>query len=194
MSAMIRRGFTQHGRNFGSRTFPFPHRSITHDSWLSFHSTVLEFAFPHGAVSAGQYGSCPNGNNLDKATLDRGICCRRSQLYHGRRIVQWGAVWIGIEPCREAKHSRLCHFTAPENSGIINHIELKVIQNQIEVWATDAGSTVLRKIATVTNANLSFTRGLIWLQDVHYNADKAECGPDVPFTKTTHVCLGQCGF
>ena len=35
----------------------------------------------------------------------------------------------------------------------------------------------LRHIAVVTNANLSLTRGLIWLEDVHYNADKARDGP-----------------
>jgi hypothetical protein len=28
------------------------------------------------------------------------------------------------------------------------------------------------EIASITNANLTFTRGLVWLEDVHYNADK----------------------
>ena len=50
--------------------------------------------------------------------------------------------------------------------------------------------STLKHIAVVTNANLSFTRGLIWLQDVHYNADKG--GPAI--AKKTHVCLGQRGF
>ena len=68
-------------------------------------------------------------------------------------------------------------------SGITNHIELKISQNQIDVYATDAGvvpsPSTLRHIAVITNANLSFTRGLIWLEDVHYDADKAS-GPNVP--------------
>ncbi len=34
--------------------------------------------------------------------------------------------------------------------------------------------STLKRIAVVTDANLSLTRGLIWLQDVHYNADKGE--------------------
>jgi hypothetical protein len=58
----------------------------------------------------------------------------------------------------------------------MNHIEVQVNQNEIDVYATDAGvaasPTTLRKIAFITNANLTFTRGLVWLEDVHYNADK----------------------
>src|SRR4029434_8312009 len=68
-----------------------------------------------------------------------------------------------------------------------NHVELRISQNQIEIYATDAGVTPspanLKRIAVVTDANLSLTRGLIWLQDVHYNADKAESGPNVPSQK-----------
>jgi hypothetical protein len=75
-----------------------------------------------------------------------------------------------------------CVVAPPNNSGIMNHIELKISQNQIDIYATDAGvaptPSTLRRIAVVTNANLSFTRGLIWLQDAHYNADKAETGPN----------------
>ena len=48
------------------------------------------------------------------------------------------------------------------------------------MWATDAGvaatPATLRKIATITNANLTFTRGLVWIEDVHYNADKGPAG------------------
>jgi hypothetical protein len=58
----------------------------------------------------------------------------------------------------------------------MNHVELRISQNQIDVYATDAGvapsPATLRKIASITNANLSLSRGLIWLEDVHYNADK----------------------
>jgi len=63
----------------------------------------------------------------------------------------------------------------------MNHVEIKISQNQIDVYATDAGvapsPATLRKIAVITNANLSLSRGLIWLQDVHYNADKGGNGP-----------------
>lgn len=55
----------------------------------------------------------------------------------------------------------------------MNHVELRVSQNQIDVYATDAGKAApLKHIAVLTNANLTLSRGLVWLEDVHYNADK----------------------
>jgi hypothetical protein len=60
----------------------------------------------------------------------------------------------------------------------MNHVELRISQNQIDVYATDAGvaasTKTLRHIAVIKNADLTLTRGLIWLEDVHYNADKGD--------------------
>lgn len=62
---------------------------------------------------------------------------------------------------------------ASSGPGDMNHVEVAVSQSQVDVFATDAGTVApLHHIATVQNANLSFTRGLIWLEDVHYNAHK----------------------
>jgi hypothetical protein len=63
--------------------------------------------------------------------------------------------------------------------GQLNHYEVRVSQNQIDVYGTDAFSgplnlsqTPLRYLATIANANLSLTRGLVWIEDAHYNANK----------------------
>ena len=63
--------------------------------------------------------------------------------------------------------------------GQMNHYEIRVSQNQIDVYGTNAFSgplnlaaTPLVHIATIPNVNLGFTRGLVWLEDAHYNADK----------------------
>lgn len=57
--------------------------------------------------------------------------------------------------------------------GNMNHYEIRVSQNQIDVYGTDAGTiSPLKHLATIANANLGFTRGLVWIDDVHYNADK----------------------
>jgi hypothetical protein len=61
--------------------------------------------------------------------------------------------------------------------GQMNHYELHVAQNQIDVYGTDPfipGQPVpaLRLLATIPNANLSFTKGLVWLEDAHYNGNK----------------------
>jgi hypothetical protein len=66
----------------------------------------------------------------------------------------------------------------PTQFGQLNHYEIKVSQSRIDVYGTDAytpGSTIptLKHLAVIPNANLTFTRGLVWLEDVHYNADKA---------------------
>lgn len=89
----------------------------------------------------------------------------------------------------------MCDFTGPNSSCIhgqmsvkildcvrqasgpndgLNHVELKVSQNQIDVYASDAGSTTLKRIAVIENANLTFTRGFVWIEHVHYNADKGD--------------------
>jgi hypothetical protein len=70
-------------------------------------------------------------------------------------------------------HDCVVSSTGPGN---MNHFEVRVSQNQIDVYGTDAGVTPtaanLKHLATISNANLGFTRGLVWIDDVHYNADK----------------------
>jgi hypothetical protein len=67
-----------------------------------------------------------------------------------------------------------CVIASSGANGGLNHVEVQVSQNQIDVYATDAGKTApLVHIAKITNANLSFTQGLVWLEDAHYNADKS---------------------
>ena len=66
---------------------------------------------------------------------------------------------------------------ASSGPGDMNRFQLRVSQNQIDVYASDAGTTTpLKKIAVISNMSLTLTRGLIWLEDVHYNGDKD--GPD----------------
>jgi hypothetical protein len=71
----------------------------------------------------------------------------------------------------------------------LNHFEVQVSQASIDVYATDAftgtlnlAATPLIHIANIPNANLSFTRGLVWLEDSHYNAIKGGLG-----TQATHT-------
>jgi hypothetical protein len=63
--------------------------------------------------------------------------------------------------------------------GNMNHFELRVSQNEIDVYGTDAGTTgPLKKIAIISNMTLSMTRGVVYLEDVHYNANKGvDSGP-----------------
>jgi hypothetical protein len=66
---------------------------------------------------------------------------------------------------------------ASSGPGNMNHYELRVSRNEIDVYGTDAGSTApLTELAVISNMTLTLTRGLIWIEDVHYNGDKD--GPD----------------
>lgn len=56
--------------------------------------------------------------------------------------------------------------------GPLNHVEVRISQNHIEVWGSDPGGANLHKLSFADNANLTFTRGVVWLEDVHYNACK----------------------
>jgi hypothetical protein len=129
------------------------------------HAFGIRFA---GSVVAGQgaqLGSnCPNDNNI-RWTVDSFVAVRNhvvddTQGYGTRskmNVTSMGCVIASSGP-----------------NGGLNHVEVQVSQNQIDVYATDAGKTTpLIHIAKITDANLSFTQGLIWLEDVHYNADKS---------------------
>jgi hypothetical protein len=155
---------------------PFNH----FDSWQSLpqHGFGIRFS---ASVAAGGYGACPNGNNLHKRRWTVG------SAVVVRNYVMDDTDGLGGVRTNLAVKPLDCVIAPPDNSGITNHIELKISQNQIDVYAADAGiapsPATLKHIAVISNTNLSFTRGLIWLEDVHYNADKAQTGPDVPSQK-----------
>jgi hypothetical protein len=138
---------------------PFNH----FDSWIALpqHGFGIRFA---AQVGPGQYGYCPNHDNTTRWTVDSAVVIR-NYLYDDTN--GFGARSVILTPLD-------CVTSPPDGSGVMNHVELRVSQNQIDVYATDAGTTTpLKHIAVLTNANLTLTRGLLWLEDVHYNADKA---------------------
>jgi len=66
---------------------------------------------------------------------------------------------------------------ASSGPGDMNRFQLQISKNEIDVYGSDAGTTTpLKKIAVISNMSLTLTRGLIWIEDVHYNGDKD--GPD----------------
>jgi hypothetical protein len=127
------------------------------------------FGIRMGAVApAGMEGTCPNTNNLShqRWTLDSAVVVRNYVMDDTNGYGTRTALTMTPLDC-------VIRSSGPGN---MNHVEIRVSQNQIDVYATDAGvaatPATLKHIATVTNANLTFTKGLVWLEDVHYNADK----------------------
>jgi len=70
--------------------------------------------------------------------------------------------------------------------GQMNHYEVSVSQSMIDVWGTDAvnvGSSFgpLKHLTSITNAGLTFTRGLVWLEHGTYDANKFGVSDDHSF-------------
>ena len=66
---------------------------------------------------------------------------------------------------------------ASSGPGDLNRFQLAISQDEVDVYGSDAGTTApLKLIAVIDNMSLTLTRGLIWIEDVHYNGDKD--GPD----------------
>jgi hypothetical protein len=149
---------------------PFNH----FDSWEALPQNGFGVRF-EAQVGPGSWGVCPNGNNINSPrwTVGSGVVVRNYVM----EDVNYQGVDFGTASNPPLKLNILdCVISPPDGSGIMNHVEVRVNQNEIDVYATDAGvaasPTTLRKIASITNANLTLTRGLVWLEDVHYNADK----------------------
>jgi hypothetical protein len=125
-----------------------------------------------GIRFAADRGSCPGGWRADGAIVVRNYVVEDRSIFEsnttGMRIQEKGCASLSTGP-----------------NGGLNHVEIRVSQNQIDVYASNAGTTTpLRLINTITNANLTFTRGLVWIQDAHYNATKAfDQDPSIPNQK-----------
>jgi hypothetical protein len=158
----------QHGAwpEFWISDLPVPDPFSQFNSWESLPANGFGVRFDN-AAPIGQGGECPNENNLDKLrfTVDSAAVVRNyvldDTLGYGPGIATLTLLDCAIES------------TDPSQ---LNHIELRISQNQIDVYSTDAGvaatSETLKHIAVINNANLTLTRGLIWIEDVHYNGDK----------------------
>src|SRR5260221_6251983 len=113
-----------------------------------------------GIRFAANLGECPNGWRADSVFVSREWVAEDRGIFDGNTT--------GMQI-----HQKGCASLSSGPNGGLNHVEIRISQNQIDVYASDAGSRTLHLINTITNANLSFTRGLVWIQDSHYNAEKA---------------------
>ncbi len=144
---------------------PFNHFA----TWISLPKNGFGVRFSANAP-VGNPGLCPNGNNLDKLrwTVDSAVVVRDYVMDDTQGYGTRSSMAVQQLDC----------VIEPSGPNQMNHVELRISQNQIDVYATDAGvaatPATLKHIAVVTNANLTLTRGLIWIEDAHYNADKGD--------------------
>ncbi len=153
---------------------PFTHE----ESWqtLPQHGFGIRFAADNGACGAGKWtvdGALVVRNYVPDGDLGAGVNAPNSTL----------------DVHTKANDASLDCVTFGSPTAL-NHIEIRVSQGAIDVWAGDAGSTVAdHHIASIPNAALSLTRGLVWIEDAHYSHDHINhtfawdnVGFDGPFT------------
>src|SRR5437868_14631629 len=68
-------------------------------------------------------------------------------------------------------HMMGCVKKSPGPTGPMNHIEIDISPTHVDVFASDPGSDEMKQIAN-TDVALPLTRGLVWMEEAHYNADK----------------------
>jgi hypothetical protein len=74
-------------------------------------------------------------------------------------------------PADVAFHNDGCVRPSP-GAGINNHVEVHLSATSIAVFMTDAGTTAPLKLVADAAFTAPLTRGLVWMEDVHYNANK----------------------
>jgi hypothetical protein len=57
-------------------------------------------------------------------------------------------------------------------AGQLNHYEVDLNSSSMTVFGTDPGGSTLKQIAHVSGISVPLSRGLVWIEDVHYNGDK----------------------
>lgn len=87
------------------------------------------------------------------------------------RIIQNYAVVADLKPNAGLRVTggEGCYPTQP---GILNHFEVKISPNEIQVWASDPGGANFKEYDDAAELDLSFTRGYLHIEHVQYNADK----------------------
>ena len=117
------------------------------------------------------WGLCPNGNNLDKRrwTVDSAVVVRNYVMDDTNSGVGGVRTKWRFNNSIVSSHRRTIQgLQIMSSSGSLKIRSMSTPPMRVSLHRLP----LLRHIAVVTDANLSFTRGLIWLEDVHYNADK----------------------
>ncbi len=133
-----------------------------HNAWPEFWWTDQPVPAPHGHQSAqspfaaNSFGFDITGCDGDQTGINK-MMTTRNHVYEEIPFTAVGCITKGSP------------------TGGLNHFEVRLSAGRAEVWATDAGSTALRMIA-YADLTMPLTRGVIWLEDIHYNACKEGFG------------------
>ncbi len=133
-----------------------------HNAWPEFWWTDQPVPAPHGHLSA-QDPYAANSFGFSIAG------CDGNQTGVDKMMITQNFAYTTIP------FTSLGCVTKGSPTGGLNHFEVRISQTHVEVWASEPGSTVVKEIA-FSDYTLPLTRGVIWMEDVHYNACKPGFG------------------
>ncbi len=147
---------------------------FTHEfTWIAYPQNGFGIRFAGCTDSSGSGATCPSSDPANCLGVDSAVIIRN---YVGDDTFTGGTT-----NSEETSTIKVVGdgCVVRSTAGQLNHYEIDVSQSRIDIYGTDAfagplnlAATPLRHIAAIPNANLTFTRGLIWLEDAHYNACK----------------------
>lgn len=146
----------------------------THASWPEFAFTDQPVPAPRpndGSVPGIEdnprnsfgiaFGSAQNSSGLPPSGNEPGICIGVDNFWSTVNY-QASQLTFNQDGCVKASTA----------VGQNNHVEIDISSTNVKVYATDAGTTGPLKLIADANLTMPLTRGLVWMEDVHYNANK----------------------
>jgi hypothetical protein len=151
--------------------------SGTHGAWPEFAITDEPVPGVRRSIS---FGTPAHAQNSVGFTLDGGCLGQPDST-------GVGVVFFTVDGDYQEIQGARPNCITQGSQAAMNHIEVRVSTTHIEVWGTDAGSTKLKQLSVDDiPGGLAFAQGLVWMDDVHYNARKAiepcECGTQYDHT------------
>jgi hypothetical protein len=154
--------------------------SGVHGAWPEFWITDKPTPAPfiHGGPPGCDFCSVPRNGFGIRFDAEHGDCggpaWRAGSAVVVRDYVpEERGIFDGNATGMQIRQTGQCASLSSGPNGGLNHIELRMSQDSIDVYASDAGSSTLKLINTIRQANLPITRGLIWIGDAHYAAAKS---------------------
>jgi hypothetical protein len=138
-----------------------------HAAWPGFIYTDQPVPAPY-EDAAGQAPFARNSFGFTIGRVDNTNCQYVADIYVTRNY----RLFASFDNNLDFSFTRTGCVAPPTSFGQLNHFEVRISVSHIEVWGTDAGTTTFRQLLVANNPNLPLTRGVIWMEDIHYNACK----------------------
>jgi hypothetical protein len=133
-----------------------------HAAWPEFWWTDQPVPAPHGSLAS----QAPYAQNSFGFSLASDQCGTNGTTVDRMMVTREYAL-------EEVQFTQTGCISKGSSTGDLNHFEVLISETRVEVWASDPGSTDIHQIA-YADVEMPMTRGVIWIEDVRYNACKSD--------------------